>query len=164
MITFAKFKSSVIEAGKRILKIEGLGGTAATATESMPFGFDGNPIADMIAIHSTTSNNSENVIIGYINKNQLAEVGESRMFSLDSNAALKAFVWCKSDGTIQLNGSDHFAVRFDPLKQSLDNQNTLINAELVKIQTAIGTLGGAYIPATVSTDIATSKSIDVKLK
>ena len=96
MITYAKIKSATIELGKRILKIEEFG--AKTASESMPFGMDSNPIADMIAIHSTTSNNAESVIIGYINKNQIAGVGESRLYSLDANGVLKAFVYCKNDG------------------------------------------------------------------
>ena len=36
----------------------------------------------MVAIFAETSNNSEAVIIGYINKNQVAGPGEKRIFSL----------------------------------------------------------------------------------
>jgi len=162
MVTYGKYKSSILENGKRILKFLGIGGSASTASESMPFGIDSNPIADMIAIHSTTSNNAESVIIGYINKNQIAEVGESRLYSLDANGALKAFVYCKNDGILLLNGDTYSGVRYEPLNTGLGNQNTLINAELIKIQTAITSLGGAY--ANVSIDITTSKSDMVKIK
>ncbi len=162
MLTYAILKSSVIEQGKRILKVLQFG--AKTANESMPFGYDGNPIADMTAIYANTSNNSETVIIGYINKNQIAGVGETRLFSLDSNGALKSFVWLKNDGDLQLNGDEYTSVRFAPLNTGLQNQNTLINAELTKIQIAITALGGAYTPAMVSTNIDNSESQKVKLQ
>jgi len=164
MIIYGKYKSSILENGKRILKFLGVGGSASTASESMPFGIDSNPIADMIAIHSTTSNNAESVIIGYINKNQIAEIGESRLYSLDANGVLKAFIYCKNDGILLLNGDSYSGVRYEPLKSGLDNQNNLINAELLKIQTAITTLGGAYTRSNVSIDITTSKSDTVKIK
>jgi len=162
MITYAKIKSATIELGKRILKFEEFG--AKTASESMPFGIDSNPIADMIAIHSTTSNNAESVIIGYINKNQIAGVGESRLYSLNANGVLKAFVYCKNDGILLLNGDTYSGVRYEPLNTGLGNQNTLINAELLKIQTAITTLGGAYARSNVTIDVTTSKSESVKIK
>jgi len=162
MITFAKIKSATFELGKRILKFEEFG--AKTASESMPFGIDSNPIENMIAIHSTTSNNAESVIIGYINKNQIAEIGESRLYSLDANGALKAFIYCKNDGILLLNGDSYSGVRYEPLKSGLDNQNNLINAELLKIQTAITTLGGSYALTQVSIDVTTSKSETIKLK
>jgi len=162
MITFAKIKSATFELGKRILKFEEFG--AKTASESMPFGIDSNPIENMIAIHSTTSNNAESVIIGYINKNQIADIGESRMYSLDANGVLKAFVYCKNDGILLLNGDSYSGVRYEPLKSGLDNQNDLINAELLKIQTAITTLGGSYAHTTVQIDVTTSKSETVKIK
>ena len=164
MVTYGKYKSSILENGKRILKFLGIGGSASTASESMPFGIDSNPIADMIAIHSTTSNNAESVIIGYINKNQIAEAGESRLYSLDANGVLKAFVYCKNDGILLLNGDGYSGVRYEPLNTGLGNQNTLINAELIKIQTAITSLGGAYARAGVTFDITTSKSDMVKIK
>jgi hypothetical protein len=162
MITYAKFKESSITAGKRVIKFLEFG--VKTADECTPFGIDSNPIADMVAIHANTSNNSESVIIGYINKNQLAGAGETRLFSVDANSALKSYVWLKNDGKLQLNGNDYTAVRFTPLKTGLTNQDALINAELIKIQTAITSLGGVYVPSNVITNIDNSESQDVKLK
>lgn len=163
MITFSKIDSSTItDAGKRILKFLQFG--PKSGNESMPFGVDSNPTKGMTAIFAETSNSGENVIIGYINKNQLAEVGEVRIFSTDANGSLKGFVWCKNDGKVQLNGNDYSSVRFEPLNTALTNQDNLINTELQKIALAITTLGGSYTPATVTTDISNSKSEDVKLK
>lgn len=161
-MTFSIFKSSLIEAGKRILKVQEFG--VKTANESMPFGMDSNPIAEMVAIYSQTSNNSEPVIIGYINKNQLAAAGETRLFSVDASGAVKAYMWLKNTGVLELNGNGYTAVRYEPLNLGLQNQNTLINAELVKIQLAISALGGAYPQSNVTTNINNSKSGDVKIK
>ena len=55
-------------------------------------------------------------------------------------------------------------VRYEPLNTGLGNQNTLINAELLKIQAAISTLGGTYVRSNVTIDITTSKSDTVKIK
>lgn len=163
MITFAKLDSTLINnLGKRIIKFFEFG--AKTASESMPFGIDSSPIKGMTAIHSQSSNSGESVIIGYINTNQLAESGESRMYSVDQNNVLKAFIWNKKDGKIWLNGNGYSSVRFEPLESALNNQKDLINAELFKIQTAIITLGGTYAKTDVAININSSKSEDVKLK
>lgn len=161
MIYFSKFFESALEAGKRVLKVNQFG--AKTANESMPFGIDSNPIKDMTAIYAETSNDSESLIIGYINESQLSESGETRIFSLDENKVLKAFVWCKNNGEIHLNGSDSTAVKFEQLKTSLQSTDTAINAELLKIQTAIATLGGTYVKVDITTNIDSSKSEKVKL-
>lgn len=162
MITFSKYKESAINAGKRVLKILEFG--TKTASESMPFGYDGQPTKDITAIYAETSNNSESVIVGYINKNQLANAGEVRLYSLDENNALKSFLWLKNDGTLELNGNTYTAVRFEPLESGINAKDNLINIELGKIATAIGSLGGTYTPETISTNITSAKSEDVKVK
>ncbi len=162
MITFGKVDSTRLDLGKRIIKFFQFG--AKTASESSPFGLDSNPLKDMVAIHADTSNNGESVIIGYINKNQLSEVGESRLYSVDSNGALKSFIWNKSDGKLWLNGNNHSAVRYAPLNPGLQSQKDLINVELAKIATAISSLGGVYTPSNITINISNSESQDVKLK
>lgn len=161
MITFSKFFEATIEQGKRILKVNQYG--VKTADESAPFGVDSNPIKGMTAIYADTSNDSESVIIGYINENQIAQKGETRIFSLDENGNLKAFVWCKNNGEIHLNGNTYTAVKFEELKTAINNSDTLLNAELTKIQTAISALGGTYVKSNVTTNIDSSKSDKVKL-
>lgn len=162
MISLAKYFSSVIEQGKRILKVTQFG--TKTAKECAPFGFDSQPPQGMTAIYAETSNADESVIIGYINKNQLVGVGESRMYSVDGSGAVVAYVLCDSAGRISLNGNAYSSVRFENLQNALNSQNTLINAELSKIATSIGLLGGSYIVAPVTIDISSSQSSDVKLK
>jgi hypothetical protein len=162
MITFSKLKSSTIDQGKRILKVLQFG--AKTANESGPFGVDSSPIENMTAIFSETSNAGESVIIGYINKSQLSEPGETRLFSMDNTGVLKAELWLKNDGSIIMNGGGFSAVRFENLNAKLSQEVTDINTELTKISAAISNLGGVYITAPISLDISNCESETIKLK
>ena len=152
MIYFSKFFESIVEQGKRILKVQQFG--AKSANEVAPFGIDANPIKGMTAIYAETSNNSETVVIGYINENQLANSGELRLYSVDENKTLKSFIWLKNDNTIEFNGNTYSMVRFEPLKQGLQSTDTAINTELSKIATAINSIApGAYTPTPIQTNI-----------
>lgn len=162
MLTFSKLKSSSIEQGKRILKVFQFG--AKTAKEVSPFGFDGCAPENWTAIYGETSNKGESVVIGYINKNQLAEVGGSRMYALGSSGEVVGYVYARASGVLELNGNAFSSVRFQNLVQAINAQNVLINAELAKISVSIGLLGGSYIVAPVSTNLTNSESATVKLK
>lgn len=161
-ISFSKIRSSVIEAGKRILKVEQFG--AKTAKEAYPFGFDSVPPDGFTAIYAETTNKDSSVIVGYINKNQLAEVGGSRMYAIGSSGDVVSFVYARASGVLELNGSAFSSVRFQSLKIAIDNNDALINAELSKIALAIGALGGSYIVSNVSTNLLNTESATVKLK
>jgi len=122
------------------------------------------PLEGLTAIYSDTSNKDESIIIGYINKNQLAEVGASRMYALGESGEVSGFVYVRASGVIELNGPDFSAVRFQPLQEATDQANSLINAELTKISAAIATLGGSYIVSNITTDLTDTESQTVKLK
>lgn len=160
MISFSKVKDAVISKGKRILKVQEFG--AKTAFDASDYGNDSRPLKDMTAIYARTSVNSEQVIIGYINTNQIAAEGEKRMFSQQLNGDISFAIHLKNDGTCEWGGAADNAVRFSPLKTGIDTKDTDINTELGKIATAIGSLGGTYTPAPVSTDISASKIDEVK--
>jgi hypothetical protein len=162
MVTFSKFKSATIEGGKRILKVLQFG--VKTAKECGPFGFDSQPLADFTAIYSDTSNKGESVIIGYINKHQVAEAGGSRMYALGSSGEVVSWVYVRASGDVELNGSEFSAVRFQNLKTATDASDNLINAELAKIAAAIASLGGTYTPGSITTDLTSSESETVKIK
>lgn len=161
MITFSKFSDSVIEKAKRILKVSQFG--AKTADEIAPFGVDANPIKGMTALYCDTTNSGESAVVGYINESQLSDNGEIRIYSMDSNKAVKSFIWLKNDGTVEVNGNTYSMVRFEPLKTGIQNTDTAINTELTKIAIAITSLGGTYVPTPISTNIDASKNNMVKL-
>lgn len=148
---------------QRIIKILRLGNTdVQTAKEASSYGVDSNPIAEMRAIYARTSDNSETFIIGYINKNQLAAVGEMRLYSTDANGALKFYTWLKNDGTYEMGGNADNAVRYAKLNTALEEEVNKINTELGKIATAIAAVGGTYTVAPVSVDISAAKIDEIK--
>lgn len=160
MITLSTFKSAVIEGGQRVLKVLQFG--AKTADECAPFGDDSSPVPNMTAIYADTSEAGEQVIIGYINSNQLAKTGEKRLYSLKEDGSVSFYLWLKNDGNLEVGGDNDNLVRFKPLKQGIDKSDALINAELVKISAAIVGLGGSYAPSDISTDILNSKINEIK--
>jgi len=172
---------------RRIIKLTRFGkNDVKSAFECAPYGTDTNPIKNMVAIYSETAEKGRKVIIGYINPNQLADVGEHRIYSTDAAGNLKAFLWLKKDGTFQLGGIDGVdggseiviefkgdgtialggdadnLVRYGPLADALSNEKTGLQAELIKIQTAITGLGGAYVPGTITIDISGAKINEIK--
>jgi len=162
-ITLSKTKGSILDSiGRRIYKIFEIG--AKTAKECAPFGIDSSVPDEFTAIFAKTSNIGESVVIGYIQRNQLAAVGETRMFSLDPDGNLSAFVWAKNDGSLQLNGDAFTAVRFAALQTALNAEVQLINVELGKIAAGIATAGGSYVVTPITLDISAAESPDVKLK
>lgn len=122
MISLIKILSTEVDKlNRRVGKFLRFGNKdVQTSLNCAPFGIDSNPIKDMVAIFAPTTDKGETVIIGYINKNQIAGVGEFRVFSTDQNGALKAFIWLKNDGTIQLGGDNDFLVRFNALEQGFN--------------------------------------------
>ena len=160
MITLSKVRDFVIENGKRILKVQEYG--AKTAKVAANYGDDSQPLKNMTAIYSPTAVNSEPVIIGYINTNQVAQEGEKRIFSQSLDGSISFAIHLKTDGTCEIGGAVDNAVRFSALQSSLASSDTLLNAELAKIATAIGSLGGVYTVATVATDISSSKINEIK--
>lgn len=162
MITLAKLASSIIENGKRILKLKQFG--VKTAKEVAPFGFDSQAPEGWTAIYAETSNKEDAVVIGYVQKNALVEAGEARLYALGSNGELVGYVWSKKDGTTGINGFDHSAVRFGPLVTASNDQNVLIQTELAKIAIAIGLLGGSYTPGPTAANLLQAESPTVKIK
>lgn len=149
---------------RRLVKIRRFGNDDVQEPfQANNFGVDSNPIKGMVAVYSSTSENGKNVIIGYLNKDQLADVGETRMFSTDSNGNLKTFVWLKNDGTMQLGGDSNFAVKFNELKTAFNALKQSHNDLLTeyKTHTHAGVTSGASSTApTVSTQTPNASNID----
>ena len=164
MISFAKYSSSIIENGKRIIKAIWMGGSVITVKEVAPFGIDSQPPEGYTAIYANTPNKSEALILGYINTKQLAGVGEQHFYSVGANKEISAFIYLTNTGSININGSEYSAVRFEPLAQAIQTLDNSINTELLKIQTAITALGGTYINSPIISDISNAESETIKLK
>lgn len=160
MITLSKIRSTILKNGERIIKVLQYG--AKTVAEISPFGDDSNPVENMSALYADTAETGEPVIIGYINTNQLAAVGEKRIYSLKPDKTLSTFIWLKNDGTMQIGGDADNVVRYQKLDDALQAQKTLINIELTKVQVAIAALGGSYAKIDVTVNTSAAKIIEIK--
>lgn len=128
MIAIGKIISAAIAAGKRELKLDLYGaGDTRTAAECAPYGFDSNPVKDMLAIYGETDSNGKRVIVGYINKNQVAGVGESRMYSTNSSGAVQIALFLRSDGTMEVGGSANHMAQYEGLETAFNDLKGTVN-------------------------------------
>lgn len=163
MLNLVKIISSRLEQGKRLLKFLRYGKSdVQTSTEAMPFGLDSNPPKDMIAIYGQTGQDGQTVIIGYVNRNQLAEVGGYRTYSTDNNGVEKGYTYLRANGDLELLGDTNFAVKFNELKTSfneLQNQwNAFANAYVPGGPATQG-LPPTAIPSNANIDTAKNEKI-----
>lgn len=167
MITIATVISSeIIQSLKqRAVKVFRFGkDDVQTAKQGVPAGIDSSPIKDMIAIFAETGIKGKTTIVGYLSKDQLAEPGEIRMYSQDSQGQVKNYIWTKIDGTIHFGGDQDNLLKYAPLAQVLAQYNTDILIELGKIAAGIATGGGSYTPGSLSLDISSAKATELKTK
>ena len=130
---------------------------AKTADVVSSFGEDSAPLKNMVALYADTSEIGESVIIGYINKNQIAAAGEKRIFSLKEDGSMSFAIHLRNNGTAEIGGAVDNAVRYSKLDLALQNEVSLINAELTKIAAAIGGVGGVDVPTPVSVNTSEAK-------
>jgi len=133
MLNFVKTISSRIVSDKRFIKFLRYGKhDVQESVQTSPFGVDSNPLEDFIALYAPTGEKGETTIIGYLNKNQLADIGENRIFSLQENGDLSTFIWLKNDETMEIGGDTDFMVRYSELESAFNELksdfNTFINS------------------------------------
>ena len=161
MLNFTKVLSSNVDKLKRrVIKVLRLGKQdVQTNLQTLPFGIDSVPIKDLVALYAPTNEKGKSVIIGYLNKNSIAGVGETRFYSTNEQGVEQNSIHLKNNGDIEVGGNSDFMVKFNALQNSLNNYNTLINAELVKIGTATS---GLYVPLPPIMDVSTAKTLKIK--
>lgn len=128
----SRYISAVITGTRRILKVAGWGGKGdiRTAKEVAPFGIDSSALENMEAIYMASANGDAPVVMGYINKGQLAAAGECRMYSKDSSGNLVTYIWLHNAGgagQIELGGTADNAVGFNNLKIEFNKLNSKFN-------------------------------------
>jgi hypothetical protein len=115
---------------RRIVKVKTIGSNVETGVEASPYGIDSNPVKGMIALYGSTGIKGEEVIVGYLNQDNLAAVGETRLYSTDSDGNLQTYVWLKNDGTMELGGNAKHLARFEELKSGFDTLKADFNAHV----------------------------------
>ena len=168
--------SALIEDGYRTIKVFVFGEEdVQTPNEVMPFGLDSCPTKDVLAAYSSTSATSDNIIIGYYNKNQKAAAGEYRTYATDSEGVEAFYTWMKADGTMEIGGDTDNMVRYSELETAFNELksdfNDLVSKYNSHIHTTTATIGtgpvGVISPtATTGTptaaDITPSKIEEIK--
>lgn len=164
MLNFVKVISTRIEDGKRFIKFLRYGKyDVQESVESLPFGIDSNSPKDWIAVYATTGEIGQTTIVGYINKRQISDVGEFRIYSLDSENVLATYIHLKNDGTMEIGGDTDFMVRFSELKSGFDRLKDDFNDHLTNYNTHVHagvTVGAGSTAVTTSVSPPSGASID----
>lgn len=117
---------------RRLIKVLRFGRSdVQTPFQALPHGIDSNPVKDWLAVYSDTTEKGKPVIIGYINPDQLAEVGGTRIYSTDVDGAVKFAIYLRADGTCEVGGDTDNMVRYSELETAFntlrDDFNNFVN-------------------------------------
>jgi len=156
MLNLVKIFSTEFDSVKRrVTKFVRLGKSdVQTSVEASPFGVDSNPPPNLRAIYATTGTKDGTFIIGYINVDQVAEVGEHRMFSTDEDGNLIFEARMRNDGTFEIGGSVDNLIRFAKMEiafnQLKSDLNTLITAYNSHVHITTATVGATAVPGIIA--------------
>lgn len=142
-----------------------------TAEEYGPYGMDSRAPEDNAVLYDNTERDGDEVIIGVLNKDRKAEIGEVRLFCTDENGAFKFNVWLRADGTLFIGDSDqpssftNFAVKYNEALAEINKLKTTVD-DVVQKWNAFATAyvpGGPTVvgsPPTLSTSMVTANNSD----
>lgn len=117
-----------LESAVRFVKFLRMGKSDVQECEQIgPHGIDSNPVKDMVALYAPTLQQGEPVLIGYINKNQIADIGETRIFSTDEDGVEKTAIHLKNDGTMEVGGNTDNMVRYSQIEASVNELKDDLN-------------------------------------
>jgi len=123
--------SKIDDQKRRLVKSLGWGNDDVQETQvATAFGDDSHPVEKLVAIYAPTSDIGNPVIIGYINKNQIAEVGEKRIFSTDADGNAVFAIHLKNDGTAEIGGNTRTMVRYQELEIAFNQLKSDFNAHV----------------------------------
>jgi hypothetical protein len=161
-MNFVKVTASRIANGKILPKFLRMGKSdVRECKQSTPYGFESNPVKDTIAVYSTTDVIGDDVVIGYIPKEALTEIGESRVFSTDENGNLQVYIHLKKNGDIHFGGDSGNLTRYQELETAFNELksdfNSLVNAFNTHTHPTAAT-GPPSVPTPVPTVIPVNPS------
>jgi hypothetical protein len=149
MVTIVKTIATKIEDAYRHIKVQVMGkNDIQTPAEVAPYGIDSNPVKDLAAVYAPSTVSGEPVLIGYLLKNRLADVGELRMYATDDAGAEQNYMWLRADGTIEIGGDDDNMVRYSELETAFNRLKADLDDLVEKHNTLLtnfNTLGTNYL-------------------
>ncbi len=127
-------------------------GFAVEPLEISPHGIDSRPVPDARGMYAVTATIGKSYMLGYVNANRKAEVGEARLLCTDAQGNFKFNIWLRADGTMLAGDSEvpaeyvNFAVMYNETKQELDKLKTSHNTLAQKWDAFVA----AYVPGSPS--------------
>lgn len=166
MIALARTAGTAIASGIRRVKTLVFGKSyTRNPTEIAPYGYDAAPIDGINSLYCDTTVNGVTVTVGYVNTQQKATTGESRIFATDSAGAFKFNVWLKSDGTVLIGDSDVPSAYTNNLIKWTEFNSVLqayLTAQNAAITAGVASAGGAYTAPTAP-NFTTAKTTKIKV-
>jgi len=159
MINIAQVISTQLnKLNQRVIKVFVKGrDDVRAAINASPHGIDSNPVKDMVAVYANGEVKGQQVILGYLNKEAIAEVGGSRIFSTNANGVEQIAIYLRANGTIEVGGDSDFMVRYSALETAFnelqDKFNTFANAYVPGSPTTVG-MPPAVLPSTANITLA----------
>lgn len=99
-----------------------------------PSGDDAPPLEDDRVVLAGVEGTGNAVSVGVLVKSQGAKPGEKLIYSRDSDGILKAKIWLKNDGSIEIETSGELKITTDAdLSIDAGSHNVNINAQKVDI-------------------------------
>lgn len=145
-----------------LIQVKGLNSEVITDMEyPTAYGFEAKPTQGQVVFVNVNGNRDQSIALlihDRENKPTDLEDDETQLYSKFNN-----YVKCNKDAEVEVNGSADYAVAYDDLEPKLQDIITAFNAEMLKIQTAIAALGGAYTPTTLVVDFTVAKVDKVRL-
>jgi hypothetical protein len=152
-----KVDNQLIKAGQRMIKFLGFGTKdVQDIAQALPFGIDSAPIKDMIAVYSDTATNGEAVVIGYITKSLVAETGEIRLYSANTEGEIQTYIRLTNQGKIQLAGAVDNAVRYTPLETAFNQLKTDFNNLVTTFNLYVAESNANWVIYTAHTHLSTA--------
>jgi hypothetical protein len=126
-------------------------GDSHESVQVAPFGDDSCPQKGIKGIKTRTSTDAVHVILGYFNKNNIAEAGEKRIFSVQEDGLESVYVYLKNTGTFEIGTSDGFKMTYDLVNKRLSvNKDVFYETTGISLanhtHTAPGGVTGTPIP------------------
>ncbi len=141
-MNITKLISTQIKNGLRFVKVLRSGKSdTREGYQVTPFGDDSNPVnyEGMRAIFCETEVKGKQIILGYIHPNQLAAIGEKRIFSTDADGQVKFYIWLHSNGTCDFGGNTNHLAQYEALATAFN-----------ELQQKFNTFAAAYTPGSPS--------------
>ena len=132
MIRFSKTNDSTTDSlTRRILKVLTFGKLSVNnAYQASPFGIDSNPMKGSTAVIAESTGNGEKVVLGYLNKNQIAERGGFRIYAEDEDGDESIYIYLRPNGQIEFGGNDDFMVRYSALETAFNELQQKFNTHI----------------------------------